>query len=420
MSGAIIGRDAGRPVFAVIGAGYGDEGKGLLTDALAAGLGPGTVVVRHNGGGQAGHTVRLADGRAHVFHHVGAGTFAGAATYLGRRFVSNPLVLADEIAALARLGFSPRIAADARGLLTTPWDMMINQFVEAARGQARHGSCGLGFGETIERCGDPRYATRLSDLGGDLGALRTRFDRIRRDWVPRRLTRLGHPGLWLRHRDLILFEAGMERALVQAVAMLAQVDLVAGARDAVPRDAPVVFEGAQGLGLDAERGAFPHVTRSRTGLANVLDVAAELGLARIEAVYATRAYVTRHGAGPLAHERAGPPGPRVADPTNRPNPWQGRLRFGTLDLDALGGAIRADLADANGTGIAVSPRLALTCLDQITDTGAAWIEEGRPVTGSPEALAARCATAIPGAPEPIASRGPTRTTLQGLPVHAPA
>ena len=57
---------------AVIGAGYGDEGKGLVVDALAHAAGPGTIVVRTNGGAQAGHSVQTPDGRRHVFHHVGS------------------------------------------------------------------------------------------------------------------------------------------------------------------------------------------------------------------------------------------------------------------------------------------------------------------------------------------------------------
>lgn len=404
------------PVAAVIGAGYGDEGKGLLTDALADRFGAGTVVIRHNGGGQAGHTVTLPGARddvtrAHVFHHVGSGSLAGAATHLSRHFVSNPLVLREEIAALARLGVSPRISADERGLLTTPWDMMVNQFVEAARGEARHGSCGLGFGETIARCLDPAFATPLAMLRGDLGALRGRFERIRRDWVPARLTRLGQPGLWLRHRDLILSEDGMERALASALGLLNDVDLVPGPAEAIRADAPLVFEGAQGLMLDQARGAFPHVTRSSTGLANIIAVAADLGIGRIEAVYASRAYVTRHGAGPLAHEQPGPPSARFRDATNVRNPWQGRLRFGRLDLDILTAAIRADLSDAAGGPVAVHPRLALTCLDQIDE--AAWIEGGRAQLGSPEALAARVAALGPGGAI-LRSHGPTRDTLQGL------
>ena len=409
--------DPSRSAAVVIGAGYGDEGKGLLVDALAHARGPGTVVVRHNGGAQAGHTVTLPDGRRHVFHHVGSGSLAGAATHLSRHFVSNPPVLAGEMAALAGLGVAPRISADERGLLTTPWDMMINQFVEAARGEARHGSCGLGFGETIERCLDPAYATTLADLRGDPGRLRDRFDRIRREWVPCRLTRLGHPGLWLRHRDLILSQSGLDRAVADAVGLLAHVDLVSGTAEAIPRDAPIVFEGAQGLMLDQHRGAFPHVTRSHTGLANVRELARDLGLARLDAVYVTRAYVTRHGAGPLAHEGAGPPTDRVRDPTNHPNPWQGTLRYGRLAIDVLASVIAADLAgdpaDDPARSPAVIPHLAITCLDQYEGRSATWFQDGRAYEGSAEALSFAAAESVSGTAPPILSYGPTRTTLAG-------
>src|SRR5262245_50739362 len=71
-----------RPVraTAVIGANFGDEGKGLLTDYLAAKDPAGTVVIRCNGGAQAGHTVVTPAGRRHVFHHLGSGSLAGAST----------------------------------------------------------------------------------------------------------------------------------------------------------------------------------------------------------------------------------------------------------------------------------------------------------------------------------------------------
>src|SRR5260370_26170356 len=121
-------RSGGRRAQAVIGAGYGDEGKGLLTDALAAEVGPDTLVVRYNGGAQAGHTVQAPDGRRHVFHHVGSGSFVGAPTYLSRYFVVNPLFFAGEVAELAAVGLTPKncIHPDAR--VTTPYDLTITQF----------------------------------------------------------------------------------------------------------------------------------------------------------------------------------------------------------------------------------------------------------------------------------------------------
>ena len=76
----------------VIGAQFGDEGKGRLTAHHVVEVGDDAIVVRFNGGAQAGHTVVAPDGRRHVFSHVGSGALTGAATYLSRFFVANPIL----------------------------------------------------------------------------------------------------------------------------------------------------------------------------------------------------------------------------------------------------------------------------------------------------------------------------------------
>jgi adenylosuccinate synthase len=118
------------------------------------------------------------------------------------------------------------------------------------------------------------------------------------------------------------------------------------------------------LELDQDRGVFPFVTRSNTGLKNVLALCAETGAEAVEAIYATRCYRTRHGAGPLAGELPGKPFAGIEDATNAPNAWQGTLRFGWLDLDALVASVRADLAGSAATGVGVTPSFAVNCLDQ--------------------------------------------------------
>ena len=392
---------------AVIGAGYGDEGKGLITDALVEGCGAAVTVVRFNGGAQAGHTVTLPDGRRHVFHHVGSGTLAGALTFLSRFFVADPILLATEIADLAAMGFTPRIAIDPDASITTPFDMMINQIAETARGAGRHGSCGLGFGETLERHLRPEFALTAGRLEKDA---RASLLAIRRRWVPERLARLG---LWpLGSDDLALIndDAILEHWFEDVSAFLnaATISEAAELREA---DA-IVFEGAQGLLLDQDRGAFPHVTRSNTGLKNVLTLAGEVGITNLEAVYVTRCYTTRHGAGPLAHELPGAPHADVIDTTNVANPWQGALRFGTLDLSILAQAIADDLSDAASSPLTVSHALAMTCLDQI-GPGISCFTDGRVRQASPEELAEMAAHAA-GPARLVTSRGPTREAVMGL------
>ena len=361
-----------RQAWAVIGAGYGDEGKGRTVDALArrlgaAGLGAGTLVVRSNGGAQAGHSV-VAGGRRHVFHHLGSGALAGAATHLSRFMVSHPMLLVDEVRAVAALRGNTVVTADPRGFVTTPWDMMVNQAAERARGTDRHGSCGLGFGETVGRCEETAYSLTVGDLRG--ADLRDRLHAIRTQWLPQRLAALGVADLpAFAHADAVL-----DRFVADCAGFTA---LVRPRADATLGEAPaLVFEAAQGLLLDQRARDFPFVTRSNTGIANIATIAGEAGIARVDAVYATRCYLTRHGRGPMIDERDIGRWFAVVDPTNRPNPWQESLRFGLLDLDALAATVTADRA----TGIETVRHATVTCLDQARDGRVTFLDGGRLAT----------------------------------------
>ncbi len=368
---------------AVIGAGYGDEGKGHLVDALvAAAPANRPIVVRSNGGAQAGHTVALADGRRHVFHHVGSGTLAGATTHLSRFFVHHPMLLDAERKAVAALGGCIEISADPRGLVTTPWDMLINQVVERSRGDGRHGSCGLGFGETIERALDPAFALTVADLGTP--ALRGRLQAIRDVWVKHRLAALGVDALSA-DEARVRADDGVLEVFIEDCRRFA--DTVGQASDAgLAARGQVIFEGAQGLLLDQAIGVFPHVTRSHTGLFNMVAIAREAGLDAIEALYVTRAYATRHGAGPLPGGVEALDEFDVVDPTNAPNAWQGRIRYAPLHLENLAAAIAADHALSDPGGVAVRASLAVTCLDQARGP-ARLVDGGAVVQHAPEALA---------------------------------
>ena len=101
------------------------------------------------------------------------------------------------------------------------------------------------------------------------------------------------------------------------------------------------------------------------------------GLERLDVTYVTRAYLTRHGAGPLPRERPEKPYPGIVDTTNVPNEHQGALRFAWLDLDLLGRAIHADLSDAAAyPALAVNAGLAITCLDQLSGEAARYYRGG--------------------------------------------
>jgi len=344
----------------VIGACYGDEGKGRTVDAIAHRLGPGTVVVRSNGGAQAGHTVVAPSGARHVFHQIGSGAFAGAATHFSRFMVSHPMMLAEEVAAVAALGGETRVTADPRGYVTTPWDMMVNQAAEMARGGGRHGSCGLGFGETVGRCEESGFGLSVADLRAP--GLRDRLVAIRDLWLPDRLAALGVGDAGAEFLAFSASEAVLDRYLEDCRLFMRLVTIRDDAD--LGRARHVIFEAAQGLMLDQSHRDFPHLTRSNTGIRNMLAIAAEAGIASLDVCYATRCYITRHGRGPMADERDIAGYFTVDDPTNVPNAWQEAIRTGLLDIDTLALTIAGDAAFAAGSGVALTRRLSVSCLDQ--------------------------------------------------------
>lgn len=347
-------------VIAVIGSNFGDEGKGRLVDQLVSKNDNPAVVVRYNGGAQAGHTVVTPDGRRHSFSHVGSGTFLGAHTFLSEFFIGNPLLFVNELKELQEMKVHPMVTVDPLMPLSTPYDMMLNRELELWRGDNRHGSCGYGVAETVERLCNSPYKTFMCNFKEN----RKRFEQvlrvIRDDYIPKRLEKFGitiptddFKRVWRSDQMLELYLKACEVLLGYVRCM----------------DGPfkfsdyktVVFEGAQGLGLDERHKFFPHVTRSKTGLTNIEHICKQQKVQVVEVVYVTRAYATRHGAGPFPTEQ---PGLFYKDETNVENDWQGKLRFGYLDVDLVAENIKQDMRRVKLT---LLPSIAITCFDQVDD-----------------------------------------------------
>jgi len=399
-----------KEVKVVIGAGFGDEGKGLMTDYLASKMNYG-IVVRFNGGAQAAHTVVTPDGRRHAFGHFGSGTFLGFPTYLSRFFVVNPPLFAKEAASLNKSGVTPVVYVDRACLVTTPYDMMLNQIAEITRGSSRHGSCGVGFNETITRSlvDDPApglFSLTVGDIGDeDLLAYKLRL--IKEEYVPLRLAQLGITSVPDVYVDLLANDSVIDRFIEDVSTLLGAVT-VADSRLLLSFSS-VLFEGAQGLLLDQSHKFFPHVTRSHTGMRNVAELLVETGLNEcpVEIVYVTRTYMTRHGAGPFPTELPDKPYPGIEDLTNVPNLYQGALRYGLLDLDFLAKTVRGDLRFADG--LDYETRLAITCLDQV-DHKACYIVNSEQ-TSSPVCDFVERALDVVGIRAGYISFGPTRSTI---------
>lgn len=328
----------------VIGANFGDEGKGFMTDYLCAHEGAG-MVVRYNGGAQAGHTVVTPTGGRHVFRHFGSGTLCGVSTFLSQFFVCNPLVWARELTELSKLGQIPILYAHPNCLVTTFADMMINQKLEDARGAGRHGSVGAGFNETLTRSKINNLKITMANLWND-APLEARLIEICGRYAE---FRTGAP-------------------IVDPGGMIA--NYIAVCRDFAANVHPLgiaqcpdpVFEGAQGLLLDQDNKVFfPHLTHSHTGMRNIDILCEQAAIAQRTIYYISRSYLTRHGAGPLPGED-----PRMAysDDTNMEHPYQGRLRFAPLDVGGLFKRCKADAASR-------SFKLVMTHCDQLAPPCAA-------------------------------------------------
>lgn len=337
-------------VSVVIGSSYGDEGKGNTTNFLC---GKDTLNVRFNGGSQAGHTVVDGD-RRHVFSHFGAGTFRGARTFLGDDFVTCPMSFRKEWEKLDGKIQKPYISPNC--LVTTPFDIMINQALEKKRGVYRHGSCGSGFGETIERHQDT--SLQFMDLR-DHSRLEQIVRNIVTHWVPKRLDELE-----LNTPEYIFDEKLLYRYLEDCRFMFEHSIYMEWRRLAPYWNGDIVFEGAQGLKLDMDTGVFPHVTRSNTGMVNVLPMLKCLMPSNVDVHYVTRPYVTRHGFGPLAHEREMAPY-GIIDETNIRNKFQGHLRFADINLNILKNDIDRDFKQSQNMDINFNKKIVVTCCDQI-------------------------------------------------------
>lgn len=347
------------PATIVIGKNFGDEGKGLAADFFAlqsSRAGHRAVCVRHNGGAQAGHTVDLREKRF-VFSQLSSGSFRGADTWWADSFLPDLIKLPEETERFRSLGVPlPRLYASPQCRCTCPGDVLLNMLLETARGENRHGSCGMGINEAAVR--SEHFPLLLGEVAGMTAEqLFRRLLTLKNEYLPLRLAQLqtdlqsgGEYGELLQS-EALLHNAAEEMARSAAGLVLREADFLCGYDD-------VLFEGAQGLLLDSEYTAFaPHLTASRTGLtepARILKGLPETLPA--EVVYVTRTYVTRHGAGPLPHALPPERCPYLCcDRTNVPNPWQGTLRAAAHGNAAeFTEAVRSDLSAAGLSGAAVS------------------------------------------------------------------
>lgn len=340
----------------IIGKNFGDEGKGLAVDwfaSLAQRRGAPTLVIRHNGGGQAGHTVEL-PGKRFIFHQLSAGSFRGADTLWGEHFLPDFYKLGEEISGFSEVSSNiPNIYAMPACRCVLIDDVVVNMALEESRGKNRHGSCGMGINEAVERSEIPDFRLSVQELAGMTAQdLTRRMMDIRKHYIPLRLAALGLTEIDMGFYGEILRNPNVIANAAEEMCRGAErVRLVSNPSVFLENFEEIIFEGAQGLLLDADNSEFsPHVTASRTGLPYPQEFCRNYlpGMAP-EVVYVSRTYVTRHGAGPLPWEgQMDPAAFGIIDRTNLPNSWQGALRFAPHpDLDGFYRPIYRDIGGGN-------------------------------------------------------------------------
>jgi adenylosuccinate synthase len=340
-------------VVIVVGLGFGDEGKGGCVDYLCR-KHQAHLVCRFNGGHQAGHNVVIADGRHHCFSQWGSGTFAGAETYLSRYMIVNPTFLQYEEEHLQSVGITDayqRLAIDGGALVTTPFHVAANRFRELHRsilltykktGTGRHGSCGVGIGETVaDALQDPAEALRVKDFGNP-AEVKSKLEAVR-------LKKLNEANQLmldipveiptkLYKKLLVEYDILEDKTLVEQ-SLDTYLDLIdhRGVRvvnqdylDTALESGTVIFEGAQGVLLDEEWGIHPHTTWSNCTFGNALELIKGFS-GKVTRMGVTRTYLTRHGTGPFPSEDLGA---KVID-HNSMRDWQGIFRVGHLDFCLL-------------------------------------------------------------------------------------
>ena len=314
---------------AVIGKNFGDEGKGFTCSRLASSL-KNALIIKHNGGGQAGHTVEDPEGKWRFIHHqIGAGAEYHVPTLFADSFMPDLFQLGKEVKEFTELfGFQPILYSEKNTRVTTIDDVLLNMGAEVARGKNRHGSCGMGIEECVQR-NAAVYGITVEELAGwTKQDLLDRLKQIRKEYTERRAKILGiYPSN--PYYEMLNNETVLENFVIEVKVNVNLLTLVDADRKWLEEFQHLIFETGQGLLLDQDYEAYaPHLTSSKTGIHNPAVFLEKRGLSLEEAIYVTRPYVTRHGNGPLPCEVKRSELPGVGeDLTNRPNEWQGTLRY---------------------------------------------------------------------------------------------
>ena len=392
------------PATVVVGAQWGDEGKGKIVDLLAQ---QSDVVCRYQGGPNAGHTI-IVDGETWKLRQMPSGVVSGTTSVIGAGCVVDPQVFVDEVDLLLERGIDPSIVVlSGNAHLIMPWHVTIDQASERRLGNLQIGTTRRGIG--------PAYADKASRIG--IRVQDVLDPKILRQKIE---VALAEKNLWLERIyevDGFDLEEVWERYAGYAERLAPFVGDVSLLVDEALRDGKrVLFEGAQATMLDLDHGTYPFVTSSNP-VASGAATGTGIGPTRIDRVLGvSKAYVTRVGEGPFPSEIEGPGRGAAARARRRVRDGHGArapLRLARPGRAALRGARERDhLARADEARRALGVRRAAG----LRALPAARRVRDRALPGAPVGLpprAARVGASCPGWQTPLDDVGAARGAAAG-------
>jgi len=365
-------------VVAVVGAQWGDEGKGKIVDHLAQ---KADVVVRFNGGANAGHSVEVG-GKKFKFHQMPCGAlYKGKQVVMGNGMVLDPKLVLEEIEVVKKeTGAEPNLIISGRAHVVLPYHFALDAIEEETKGKLAAGTTKRGIGPCYSDKA-ARFGIRIADLL-DKESLKEKIHTIHA--VKTKTIEQVYGGKFTEGEDEI-YKACSDYGVKLAKYVG---DCSSAVNAAISAKKNVLLEGAQGTMLDIDHGAYPFGTSSST-TAGGASTGAGIGPGKIgEVIGVIKAYTSRVGAGPLPTEITGEIAQKIRDKGGEYGTTTGRpRRIGWLDLPALKYA-----CDVNGfTG------LAFTRIDTLAGTTplklcVAYELDGKKTTAMPQTVEelARC------------------------------
>jgi adenylosuccinate synthase len=277
------------PCTIVVGTQWGDEGKGKVIDLLAADA---DVVVRYQGGANAGHTVHVGS-EQYIFHLVPCGILhEGKVNVIGNGVVVDPVELVEEIDGLERRGLkvAGRLFMSELAHVTLSYHKRMDEAREARRGDGKIGTTHRGIGPTYsDKFG--RIGIRMGDFLDEEGFA----EKVRANLEEKNTFFRGYFGVpEISEREVIetcrAVRPRIEKMVTDTVSML---------RDAIMKERKVMLEGAQGTLLDVDFGTYPYVTASNPTAGGACTGSGVPPTAITDVIGVAKAYTTRVGAGPL-------------------------------------------------------------------------------------------------------------------------